>query len=417
MKSDDSQKDEASSPLLSDPTVSGRAGLHYAALDGIRGLAILLVILFHGFLGVNWTSPFDAKLIQIPLVGWIGVDVFFVLSGFLITGILLDTRKSSYRFRNFYARRFLRIFPAYWGMLGFIFLVLPLLKPFDTEGLRTIQENQGWLWSYLTNIGYIVHRRAWAWADWLNLGHLWSLAIEEQFYLVWPFIVFAMPPRWLKIACVCCIVGSPTLRCALWVLDMRSGALYFPTPCRLDGLGMGALAAVLLRELPPCMLAKYTRAAAMLGSAIVASMVVWRSSFNFNDRPTIVFGIVGVCLLAVAAILLAIDQSTWLSRAFSHPILRSAGKYSYAAYLFHGPLRTPLETLLPDATLTAVFGSELLGRSVFVMAFIVVSFAAAFLSWHLYEKHWLKLKHHFDYRTTKFYPRSVEDREAVPGNR
>jgi peptidoglycan/LPS O-acetylase OafA/YrhL len=384
---EDRRKDETSSPLVPDPTLPGRAGRHYPALDGIRGMAILLVLVFHGFLGLNWTFSFDAKLAQVALAGWVGVDVFFVLSWFLITGILLDSRASPQRLLNFYSRRFLRIFPIYWAMLAFVFFVIPLFKPFDTPGLAMIRENQGWIWTYLTNVGYVVHQRAWATADWLDLGHLWSLAIEEQFYVVWPFLVFFAPVRWLKVVCIVCIIGSPALRCALWLLDMRPGALYFPTPCRLDGLAIGALVATLLRERSILVSTGSLRMVAAAGGVLVAGIVFWRAGFNFNDRPTIVFGISGICLLTASAIVLAVDPKSRVSYLFSNPVLRSAGKYSYAAYLFHVPLRAPLAALLPDSVLTATFHSQLVGRSIYVAALIVVSFASALLSWHLYEKH------------------------------
>jgi len=392
-------EDETTSPLIPDPTLPGRARQHYPALDGLRGVAILMVLLFHGFLGMNWSSPLGGRLAAIPLMGWVGVDVFFVLSGFLITGILLDSRDASRYFLNFYARRFQRIFPIYYLLLIFVFLILPRLIPFDSDGLKTIQHNQGWIWTYLTNIGFVVNRKAWATSDWLDLNHLWSLAVEEQFYLVWPLVVFYLSRRSLKVTCILCIVGSLACRTILWLTHQRNGAIYFPTPCRLDGLALGALAAALLREnrgVAAVLGGKKTLAGvAML--AIVA-IGLWRGGFQFTDSPTVVFGVTVVIFLTVTVLETSLEPASRVARILSNPALRSAGKYSYAIYLFHAPIRAPLAYLLPDSTLIALFHSELIGRSVFVAIFAIVSFALAIASWHLFEKHWIKLKRHFDYK-------------------
>jgi len=106
--------DETASALVPDPTIPGRASHHYLELDGLRGIAIILVLLFHAFLELKWDSPAISAVAKVPTAGWVGVDVFFVLSGFLITGILLDTKSNFAYFRNFYARRALRIFPVYY---------------------------------------------------------------------------------------------------------------------------------------------------------------------------------------------------------------------------------------------------------------------------------------------------------------
>src|ERR1700737_83825 len=149
------------SPLVPDPAIPRRSKGHYPALDGLRGVAILAVMLFHGFLGLKWDRPLTAKLVALPQMGWLGVDIFFVLSGFLITGILLDTRDSSAHFRNFYMRRFLRIIPVYYLLLVIVFLILPRFIPFDTPGLKTIQHRQAWFWTHLTNMSFVFYRKLW----------------------------------------------------------------------------------------------------------------------------------------------------------------------------------------------------------------------------------------------------------------
>jgi peptidoglycan/LPS O-acetylase OafA/YrhL len=396
-------KDETGSALLPDPTIPGPSRLHLPALDGLRGVAILLVIVFHSFQGIPWSTQLNEQLAKIPMAGWCGVDVFFVLSGFLITGILLDSRLSPRYFRNFYARRFLRICPIYYLMLIVLFGIVPFFMPFDTPKLKVIWHNQLWIWTYLTNIGFVARNKVWANAGWFELNHLWSIAIEEQFYLIWPMVVCFSSRRTLKVICLLCVVGSPTLRFVLWHMHMRNGALYFPTPCRLDGLATGALIATLIRSRNG--VASILGGAKALGAAsivLLVGLVIWRHGLAFDDSPTIVFGISLVNFLAASVLVLAIHSTPRnpIARVLSSSVLRTVGKYSYAMYLFHAPLEHPIRYLLPVPTLSRWVGSELLACSLFVAILTVVIFAAAFISWHLYEKHFLKLKRHFEYNRT-----------------
>ena len=199
---------------------------HILALDGLRGMAILGVILFHAAVEYAPSTLSGKALGAVFNVGWGGVDLFFVLSGFLITGILLETRGTAGFFRNFYARRTLRIFPLYYGVLFVIFVVLPHYRPFDTPGLQTIARNQGWFWTYLTNFGFIVHGSVFGNSDWLLLNHFWSLAVEEQFYLVWPLLVYLLSGRSLRVICVFLFVEALFLRSGLAVMHQRPG-IYF----------------------------------------------------------------------------------------------------------------------------------------------------------------------------------------------
>jgi len=387
--------DETASALVPDPTIPGRASHHYLELDGLRGIAIILVLLFHAFLELKWDSPAISAVAKVPTAGWVGVDVFFVLSGFLITGILLDTKSNFAYFRNFYARRALRIFPVYYLVMATVFLVLPLFGLFTTDGLRLIQSRQLWLWSHLTNLGFVYHRKVWASSDWLDLTHLWSLAVEEQFYLFWPVIVYFLPNRGLKIACAGCIAISFLLRFSLWQLGMRNGALYFPTPCRLDGLAIGALVAILSRDTGGLVrlsgMARWAAGAAIAGLGV---LILARGGLSFADKPTVVFGPLLVSLLAASAIssVTGPTPATWLVSVLRNDFLRMSGKYSYGLYLFHGLLLKPLVILMPPD------GLSKLGNLGFICVFALSSYGAAFASWHLFEKHWLKLKTSFDYR-------------------
>jgi peptidoglycan/LPS O-acetylase OafA/YrhL len=182
-----------------------QSGQRIPALDGIRGLAIALVMFHHFTLygGMRPDFVLDKVYRHVALVGWVGVDLFFVLSGFLITGILHDSRSDRHYFRNFYMRRTLRIFPLYYGVLAATFLVLPLVL--DVSGsCRELLRDQAWYWTYLINVQIGLDY----WPSCFVLGHFWSLAVEEQFYLVWPLLLYLLGRRGMLALCVTCILGA-----------------------------------------------------------------------------------------------------------------------------------------------------------------------------------------------------------------
>src|SRR5690625_4685275 len=165
------------------PRLSYSPHQYVKELDGVRGVAILLVILFHCF-----PSPLTG-------LGWIGVDLFFVLSGFLITGILIDSKGNKRYYSNFIGRRILRIFPLYYLVLFIMLFLLPLIGRGFSSGSNYsfYLRHQGWFWSYLQNWLFSFH----GFPKNLILSHFWSLGVEEQFYLVWPFLVLLLPKKLL----------------------------------------------------------------------------------------------------------------------------------------------------------------------------------------------------------------------------
>ena len=198
----------------------------------LRGIAILAVILLHltSALTVAPESLSARLLKQAGSFGWSGVDLFFVLSGFLITGILADTRDAPRRFRTFYARRALRILPLYYGFLLLLFAVPALL---GARAYVTPLDQQLPYWLYLQNIWWL-RTEALAFS-----AHLWTLAIEEQFYLAWPLLIFTLSPRNALRACAALLLGTLAYRVAAVLTGADLHAVYFQTPARLDGLALG----------------------------------------------------------------------------------------------------------------------------------------------------------------------------------
>jgi peptidoglycan/LPS O-acetylase OafA/YrhL len=236
-------------PGTADPFFSGRK--HYPALDGLRALAIIGVICLHfgGYLRhaeVARGGVLALALFKAFRHGAWGVDLFFMLSGYLITGILWQSRGQKHCFRNFYARRTLRIFPLYYGTLFALLVALPLVLGHVPAMLSAAYHRQLWLWTYKSNI--LIARRGLVLA---NFGHFWTLAVEEQFYLIWPLILLLIPPGRLLATTIIAILAVNLLRIIAFSASPHAAGSpiyeyhYNLTPFRADSLLAGALLAML----------------------------------------------------------------------------------------------------------------------------------------------------------------------------
>ncbi|MGH3851598.1 MAG: acyltransferase family protein, partial [Pseudonocardiaceae bacterium] len=252
-------------------------------VEGLRAIAVVLVLLFH------------AKLAGVP-GGFIGVDVFFVISGFLITGILLDTRKRERCLRDFYVRRVLRIFPIYYASLAFFTVILWTQ---DTVRSERMLANMPWFWTYLQN--YLIAFRGWSFM--LPIAHFWSLAIEEQFYMVWPLLVVRLRDSRLLVICAVAAVFS----CVLRQFDVSWPYAYMFTFTRLEGLMLGAALAMLIRTHRSLLerAVPYTLPISSLGLAIVA----WtQRGFHISNEWVIRAGYPLMAVFFGSILLVALDE-------------------------------------------------------------------------------------------------------------
>ncbi len=366
------------------------------ALDGIRGLAIALVMVQHFFpFNDRGVTLLDDLVFGLANRCWMGVDLFFVLSGFLITGILWKARGKEHFFRNFYMRRVLRIFPAYYLLLAIFFLFLPALgsAPIDAY-LADSAPDSIWHWTYLSNF-----RIAWRgeWYDQLIPNVFWSLAIEEQFYMVWPAVVFICSRRGLYALCSALFVGALALR---WQMaldpDVNWVTRFVLTPTRMDGLVLGSLLALLYQSSMRESLGARRLIVAIggVGLLIVAYLTLQRYE-GWQEAPLQTLRFTGIALASGALVWLCVTgpEGTWLKKIFCMAPMRFLGKYSYALYLWHGPADALVRHFFPPEGL--MFGSRVPAQLLFVGITTVVSIAAALLSWNLLERHFLRLKKTF----------------------
>lgn len=349
-------------------------------LDGLRGIAILLVLVLHFTMygGAAPAAGLDLLVFRVAVAGWIGVDLFFVLSGFLITGILFDAKGEEGYFRTFYLRRLLRIAPLYYGALAVFLVFLPAIWP-GHQGLAWLRGESLWYWTYLLNFRIAAE----GWPDFGALGHFWSLAVEEQFYLLWPVAVFLLRRRPLMALCAACMALAVATRLALHLAG-NPPAAFVLAPARLDALAAGAFLALLVRG-PGGLAAavRWAKPAALAGGTGLLGLFVWKRGLPSEDPAVSVAGQLLLALFFAAVLALALPESRG-GRWLAAPFLVFFGRYSYGLYVIHHPLLF----LKPEG----LSYSRLPGWLLFVAAGIAVSVALSLLSWHLWEKPFLDLK-------------------------
>lgn len=381
----------------------GTALPRIALLDGVRGVAILLTLVFHSF---------DTSL-SLAIFGERGVDLFFVLSGFLITGILIETRDRSDYFKNFIARRAVRILPLYYLFIVIMLVVLPEVAKLLPDSVELPQEFHDlqagpdglWtVWVYLQNfvLGRGPHSLP-------GLGHLWSLAVEEQFYLFWPVVIWFLPAKQRFRTFVWGVGLTMVLRTTLlWTgINGAYGAREY-TFNRLDTLLLGALGALAVRDpevrrrISPALdkLRRWWLLGPILILGLLPNVKVEGLADDFFGRIT--YG-PGLTLIAAVFLVyvLAAAGGTLGPRLHRFTAWRGnlvLGKYSYSIYLFHYPIAHTMQArtwgrlgMVGSVDLTIL--DSLLSLAVTTAASLVI----ARITWVLWEQPWLRLKRRFSY--------------------
>ena len=354
-------------------------------LDGVRGMAVLMVMVFHFFRRNAFTDfPAGRFLNSISYIGQTGVDLFFVLSGFLITGILLHSKDLPNYFKNFYARRALRILPLFYLALAFFFFALPVIT--DT-GIAPARD-QLWVWFNGVNIPIAFSSR-----NFQIPLHFWSLAVEEHFYFVWPAVVLLCTRRGLYVACVGCMVLSLVVRLIMMKLGLN---FFFFTPCRLDSLAVGAMLAIFVRGKTGLAALDRLRPRIWLAGLFILMVPIWLFATGTFLTATVKYPMTALLYAAVLASALN-PVRPMIGKVFSHRLPMVLGKYSYGLYVWDGMIHACEGRWTSREFVGRLTHFPMLTLITCVLLQFMVTFAVAALSWHLFEVHFLKLKRFFAY--------------------
>lgn len=394
----------------SPPAQDSGSSVRIAPLDGLRGFAVLQVVACHAYtdgLIALGSSPWERFLAGFLFLGWSGVDLFFVLSGFLITRNLLHSVNSDRYYLSFYWKRILRVFPLYYLTLVLCFLVFPALLGLagrmELADAAVQPSTQIYAWFHVYN--WLAGIRG-VWGIPVALSHFWSLSVEEQFYSVWPAVV----RRW---------TGGRLVRVCLWVIGVSfvtrfllrvfvgPFSAFFWTISRADALAIGALAAAMLTDQRLRkrveMLARQSFYYGLAGFAILLGLT--RDSNWTGWAGTIGMGFLDVLYGGLLVLCITLPAASWIPRILSLGALRSVGKYSYCIYLCHHPIFCIFHYL--------GFGSDRLGVRLHspVLGYVVavgvpgaVVLLTSIASWNFLEEPLLRFKDRLPRRALQIRP-------------
>lgn len=366
-------------------------GKHYHSIDGMRGIAALLVLWWHSsyFVTIDMNvgeqlSGLTYNYYILTILGQTGVDMFFVISGFLITGILIDTAEDKHTLKNFYIRRALRIFPLYYAALFVFFTYFLLIYGFDSL-------------NYMKVLTYFLYLQNWSLNfssdQFILLDHTWSLAVEEQFYLFWPLLFLSFYKESVRnalIVCVIMIVFSWGLRLLFSDFGLYKWSQTF-TISRLDGLALGAILSMLCVNYKD----KCVRYSHLLPWVIMITfLAIILTIFLQETLSDIQDAIIKYCLTFFSVLYVALLAHIYLSndkniikRFFSYKGLRHIGRLSYGMYIFHFPIMIFITKQLNNYDLEYWEAHIIL-----LFSGTISSYVMAFFTYHLLEKRMLNLK-------------------------
>lgn len=343
------------------------AKTYIPALDGLRGIAILLVVLFHTF-------HF--------MLGWCGVDLFFILSGFLITSSLIETKEDKNYLKKFWLKRILRIFPLYY-----LILIIILIPKFFFN-IDTVSYNSWSYWFYLQNWVYVYNGVFPDGKDTLN--HFWSLAIEEQFYLLFPFVIKYTPKKNLVAVLFTFIVIAVGAR--YYFFAHKNIGYYVATVSRLDALSIGALMAFSVREYKH-LLEKYIHVAFYSTLCYVIFAIAIYQDLHFSNPLIATFGLTAFAILFACILIYSISnfKNNFLTTILNNRYLKFIGKISYGLYVYHWVLYVFLRPLFLDflfnSTQLIIVSKVIASSLIFLLAL-----TTSYLSYRYFEKRIMSLR-------------------------
>ncbi len=344
---------------------------HILALDGLRGFAILLVLLFHMF-GF--------------MLGWCGVDVFFVLSGFLITGILIDSKAQAHYFRDFWTKRILRIFPLYYLVLSLI--LLPKL----ISQINTVSITSWTYWLYLHNWKYVSDGVFPDGKDTLN--HFWSLAIEEQFYLFFPFVIHFNSLKKLPYILISFIFIAISLRYFYFQRD--NIGYYVATFARMDSLAIGGLIAYLTR-FQKAWLEKWIHLFFYVPFIYIFSVIAITGDMHFSNPYFATGGLALFALLFGSLLVYSISVFKYniIQQIFEKRMMRFIGKIAYGLYVYHWILYVFLKPVLRTFIYENVIQIETLVKLAVSVIVLTATLLISLLSFRFFETPFIRLRRIF----------------------
>jgi peptidoglycan/LPS O-acetylase OafA/YrhL len=334
------------------------------ALDGLRGFAILLVYLLHYRGGGQSANRLIHAIYTAQGAGWVGVDLFFVLSGFLITGILLEYTPLIDRTKRFYIRRALRIFPIFYLIAIALLALTPIIgAQWKTGHLAYLIYGQ--------NFASLIDPSLDTPGPLISLDHLWSLAVEEQFYLIWPFVIWSMRPRTALKVCIALVLVAPVIRYFVPV------AVAYRV-VRFDGFAMGAAVAIAVKSGAVIKQWKYLAACITL----LVSVMFLSGTVSPVTRGIVAIGITASGL-TFSGLLVSAISGGYISRLLSVHWLRLLGRYSYGLYIYH---------LLWIKAFMLFAPVGMLKQAMWLAGTVAINLTAAILSYHFLEMPFLRLK-------------------------
>jgi len=374
----------------------GNAIARYPALDGLRGFALLMMLGMHFGFYPSFYSPAPRSIVtlwmaKIFAAGWIGLDLFFVLSGFLITSILLASKEQPRYFQNFYGRRAVRIFPLYYTVLLVGLFIAPAL--FGERWDRFMGDTwpkQAWLWAYSLNIAVtlgVMH-------DTGMFGPLWSLAVEEQYYLCWPLIVKSTSRATLGGVCVALIIGSLAFRVAWLAVGFDWTGAYHFTLSRLDSLAAGGGIALLMQNAVwRRRLERWAWPGLALGVAALVAVFLRYPVFAPTEPFVVKFGHSILALTFGCLVVIAVHKPpSWMCRRW----LIALGTWSYSIYVWHWFIRQIMAVIYAKYPAASPAGGAAAAIA-FLVVGLLISTACGWISHVVIERPFLKLKRLFQY--------------------